>query len=104
MDKIFSLIPGMVDQKTYLQWCNEGGKDIDIPEENLRIILQAELWAVDQLTGANPGSKKGNTETPWSSILETRPLTPVQPLSLDTVTEFNPRDCLYRKGRWVTPP
>jgi len=73
-----------------------------IPEDVLRIVLRAELWAMDQLSAA-PHGKNGTAETTWSAILEARQAAPVLPLSLETITEFDPRKCLYRDGIWVAP-
>jgi len=73
-----------------------------IPEDVLRIMLRAELWAVDQLAGNVPRGKK-ELENNWSTILEARQVTPVMPLSLETITEFDPHKCLYRDGKWVAP-
>src|SRR5262249_6907539 len=73
-----------------------------VPEDMLRIVLRAELWAVDQLSAA-PRDKTGTAAMSWSAILEARQATPVLPLSLDTITEFDPRKCLYRNGVWTAP-
>jgi hypothetical protein len=73
-----------------------------IPDDVLRVMLRAELWAVDQLAGFTPRSKK-EPEAAWSTILEARQLSPVVPLSLETITEFDPHKCLYRDGKWVAP-
>jgi hypothetical protein len=73
-----------------------------IPEDVLRIMLRAELWAVDQLAGNVPRGRK-EPESNWSTILEARQVSPVMPLSLETITEFDPHKCLYRDGKWVAP-
>ena len=74
-----------------------------LPDDVLRMILRAELWASDQLSGGNAAGKKGPGETSWASLLEAHQVSPVAPLSLETITEFDPRNCLYRNGAWVTP-
>jgi len=150
VDKIFTMVPGMIDKKTFLQRCTDatcatcklkgkvkctmcngkgttrnvfsqvvrctactGTGDVfcatcdgtgtnPIPEDMLRIVLRAELWAVDQLSAA-PRGKKETAETTWSTILEARQAAPVLPLSLETITEFDPRKCLYRNGAWIVP-
>jgi hypothetical protein len=71
-----------------------------ITDDVLRTILRAELWAVEQLSGHGP---KKETESGWSTILEARQVSPVIPLSLETITEFDPQKCLYRDGKWVAP-
>jgi hypothetical protein len=145
-EKIFSMAPGMMDQRDFLQACTDAkcatcGSQLKVkcttcngsgtttsqfgvrerctvcngsklvpctacegtglkpfPDDVMRCIVRAELWAVDHISGA--GGKKGARDSYWSSILQSRPA-PVSPLSLETITEFDPRKCLYRKGRWV---
>ena len=129
MDTIFSMAPGMTDKKAFLQRCTDAscatckgtGKvqsgmkslkcvDCDgsggnqaLAENDLRSVLRAELWAIDQLAGSDTSDKPRPGATNWASILEARQLNPVTPLSLETITEFNPRKCLYRNGVWVLP-
>lgn len=38
----------------------------------------------------------------WSQLLS-QPQPSVRPLSLEHLTEFNPRQCVYREGKWVEP-
>ncbi len=83
--------------------CEGTGFNQDFPDHVMRTILQAELWAVDQLSGGVDPGKKGIGENNWSSLLQARQLNPVTPLSLETITEFDPRKCLYRNGAWVAP-
>ncbi|GEM_PF-2051736 len=83
--------------------CDGTGVNQTFPDDAMRIILQAELWAVDQMSGGDAGGKKGTGATTWSSILRARQVGPVSPLSLETITEFDPRKCLYRNGAWVVP-
>jgi hypothetical protein len=42
-------------------------------------------------------------ETSWSQIAQRRELEPVPRLTLESLTEFDPRDCIYVQGRWVRP-
>jgi hypothetical protein len=152
MDTIFSLVPGMIDQKTFLQRCNDAncttcktkgkvlcaacngkgvaigpfgrlercsscnglgratctacdgtGVNLALSDDVLRQFVRAELWAVDQLAGGDGRRTKGSGATSWSSVLQARQLSPVLPLSLETITEFDPRKCHYRNGTWVAP-
>jgi hypothetical protein len=72
-----------------------------LPEEPLRAVLRCELWAVEQLAGEDPGPKGGADTKSWSAILQSRQLNPVLPLSLETITTFDPRKCCYRNRKWV---
>lgn len=148
--EVFRQAPGNLDQKAFLQWCDnarcktcgmkghvrcstcngqrvapgtfgarqtcatcngkgatvcttcEGtGVDALFPSGTLASILRAELWALDQLAGDTNRKTSGGTS--WSSALQARQVKPVQPLSLETITEFDPRKCHYRNGVWVLP-
>lgn len=39
----------------------------------------------------------------WSQVLENNQTAPIPALRLETLTEFDPRHCLYRDGQWVAP-
>ncbi|MBW8883519.1 MAG: hypothetical protein JF612_01815 [Planctomycetia bacterium] len=39
----------------------------------------------------------------WSEVASKRGLTPLPPVSLDRLTEFDPATCVYRGGKWVRP-
>jgi hypothetical protein len=83
--------------------CDGTGVNHTIPDDVLRRVLRAELWAVERLSGSEGHAKKGTGKKSWSSVLQDRQLTPVAPLSLETITDIDPRKCLYRNGTWVAP-
>jgi len=86
--------------------CNGRGTNQDISSDTLRAVLRAELWATEQLLGGGPGGEKKpapGEALKWSSVLQKRQTSPVLPLSLDTITEFDPRKCKYHNGTWVVP-
>ena len=151
VDKIFSMAPGKINQKTFLQWCADancttcradgtvvcpacqgrgfvlnnfvqrvlctnckgkkkvtcpdcGGTHIrdPLPDQGLRVVLRYELWAMDQQGGGDSSVRKDATDTnSWSAVLQSRRLSPVLPLSLETITSFDPRKCRYRNRKWV---
>ena len=39
--------------------------------------------------------------TPWSRLVARDDLTPITPQTLTTITEFDPREQLFRNGKWV---
>ncbi len=107
MEKMFDLVPGMMDQKAFLQRCVDAGKGDHqtFPDDAMRIVIQAELWVIEQQASDKVGDKKKVRETNWSAILQARQVSPVLPLSLETLTtDFNPRNCYYRNGKWVEAP
>ena len=57
------------------------------------VLLQAEL---------SPRSAK-NPSRPWSQIPQSSLQQPVLPLTLESITEFDPRKWLYQDGEWVEP-
>jgi hypothetical protein len=83
--------------------CEGTGVGQDVPDDVLRLVLRAELWAMDRLAGSDPGGSGGSGETNWSALLQERHVSPVLPLSLESLTEFDPRKCVYRNGAWVAP-
>ena len=77
------------------------GRDV-IPDDILRVVLRCELWAMDQqAAGDNAGRNDATDETSWSKVLQSRRLSPVLPLSLETITSFDLRKCRYRDHKWV---
>jgi hypothetical protein len=73
-----------------------------LPDDALRAVLRCELWAIDrQGAGDDDGRKDAADAKSWSAIVRSRRLRPVLPLSLDTITSFDPRKCLYRNRKWV---
>jgi len=85
--------------------CDGRGIHRDLSDDTLRVVLRAELWATEQLSGgeATGDKKKKGDDKKWSSVLQRRQLAPVLPLSLETISEFDPRKCHYRNGKWVVP-
>jgi hypothetical protein len=156
MDKVLSLSPDKIDQKTFLKWCAdascpsckatgkmacpvcnrtgvvpvagvrpprvepcpkcsngknkgsgyltctecEGSGFRDIPASVDRQLVNLELWALEQQAG---GESKRETADPasWSAALQATRSEPVLPLTLETISEFDPRKCLYRNGKFV---
>ena len=73
-----------------------------LPDDVLRVVLRCELWAMDPQGAADKGGRKETTEPKsWSAVAQSRRLSPVLPLSLETITRFDPRKCRYRNRAWV---
>jgi hypothetical protein len=85
--------------------CDGRGANPDHSEDTLRLLLGAELWATEQLAGGEAASEKNKPDEKksWSVVLQKRQFSPVLPLTLDNITEFDPRKSQYRQGRWVVP-
>jgi len=75
--------------------------DVMVKPSMLKKLLTIELL----LTGVAPaptGDSKGTTRS-WSQLIATGRTGSVTPLSLETITEFDPRECRFEKGKWVQP-
>jgi hypothetical protein len=71
----------------------------------MRVALQCELWALDlQAGGEEAARKEAGDAKGWSSLLQSGRLSPVMRLSLETVTDIDPRKTRYRNSRWVEEP
>ena len=89
--------------KTKCTACEGTGVNQTFADDHLRTIIRGELWAVEQLSGGDASAKKGADDTRWSSILQSRQLSPVAGLNLETISEFDPRKCVFRNGAWKAP-
>lgn len=83
--------------------CDGTGVNQAVIDAGLRPILRAELWGLEQRPGVDSGEERSQADARWSAVLQARQVRPVAPLSLETITEFDPRKCLYRNGVWVAP-
>lgn len=75
--------------------CDGKKSDLAISDGLRRALLLAEISA---LASASPDSGGSFAR----SLL--RDPNPAPLLSVETLTQFNPRECVYRNGRWVEPP
>jgi len=56
----------------------------------------------------SPAARRSTLEplakaAPWSETVARGDTTPAQTLSLETLTEFDPRACVFQDGKWVRP-
>jgi hypothetical protein len=73
----------------------------EIPADVLRKVLVLEMMLSNREARASERPKPEGES--WSRIVEREGRTPVPSLTLEALTEFDPRKCLYRDGRWVPP-
>jgi hypothetical protein len=71
----------------------DGSLSVDL----LRKILTVELT----LSGARVPDKADSDAERWSQTIARGRTKPVVPLSLATLTEFDPKKCCFRGGQWV---
>jgi hypothetical protein len=89
-----------------------------LPPRLLRKVLQVELLLRDDLkpsatqpttTSTKPPAESSTTSSnqaavrPWSQRVLAGKLAPVTPLTLETISEFDPRANRFHDGRWVVP-
>lgn len=80
--------------------CGGVKKGPNLTDDQLRGVLKAEyVWGEEK--GDPRAMAQGGAR--WSTLLATQRPAPVPVLSLETVTEFDPRKCVYRDGKWVEP-
>jgi hypothetical protein len=68
--------------------------------EQLRKLLTAELKVEGALDEAPVAASEAEA-APWNPVDGSRP--PSRRLTLRTLTEFDPQNSVYRRGRWVAP-
>ena len=81
--------------------CRSSGR---LPPEVLRKLIQLELTfgGIPQPASvAQPAADKSGAN--WSQTVRLGRVDPVPSLSLETLTEFDPRKCVFRDGQWVEP-
>jgi len=72
-----------------------------LPAGLLRKFITLEMALAE--VAASAGNVEANEATPWSQLIARRATTPVKPLALEAVTEFDPRACHFVDGKWVRP-
>jgi hypothetical protein len=77
--------------------CGGSGMN-EVSEDYLKAILRAEVWALEQILNTDTGVKKGGWDVPRQSDQAA-----VSMLTLETITSFDPRKCVYRNKEWVLP-
>ena len=70
------------------------------PEDYLKAVLRAEIWALDQVLPPDPAAKRSPSGG-WSNVRTSQ--APIPSLTLETISEFDPRKCVFRNGTWVIP-
>jgi hypothetical protein len=73
-----------------------------VPEDYLKAVLRAEIWALDQMLPADVAPPKKTADGSWSRALHNQQ-SPIPQLALEMITEFDPRQCAYRNGKWTLP-
>ena len=71
----------------------------ELPPETLARLLQLELVLSRQSRPAGPDDEDQSAS--WSWIVQRDGTEPVPSLTLETLTRYDPRDCVFRDGKWI---
>ncbi len=82
--------------------CQGRKSDIQLTDDQCKVFLRAEAELEDRAPVSKP-SKDSQARESWAALLGRRLAGPVPELSLTGLTRFDPRECVYREGRWVKP-
>jgi hypothetical protein len=73
----------------------------ELPPETLARLLQLELVLSRQSRPEGPEDEEQSAS--WSWIVQRDGTEPVPSLTLETLTQYDPRDCVFRDGKWIRP-
>lgn len=66
-------------------------------------VLRAETALEEWKLGRSAATTAASDPAQWSAILRPGGMSPLPALSLTTLTEFDPTDCVFRQGKWTKP-
>jgi hypothetical protein len=101
VDKVFGK-SGIMSVKVFRKWCSEASDNR--PDNVLRLVLQAEMWAINpRRSSDDSGENDGTDPTSWSAILQSHGESPVLPLSLEIfkIDGMNGHKCHRQNREWV---
>jgi hypothetical protein len=78
----------------------------NLSDEQLYKLLRAELAIESSLSGRAAGSATDEfalQPASWAAAVKSHGLSALPPLALESLTEFDPRACVFRDGKWVRP-
>jgi hypothetical protein len=77
----------------------------ELSDEQLAKLLRAEMTVERALGQSAAASSEAMPigQTSWAAAAKSKGLHPLPSLALESLTEFDPRACVYRDGKWVRP-
>ena len=75
----------------------------DLSDEQLRKILELELKLDSRVSGRGEEGAQ-TTLASWNDAVRGGNLAPIRLLQFDKLTQFDPRECIYRQGKWERSP
>lgn len=100
-EALFARYGGEVSHEEFLDVCRSS--------EGLSPGTLAKLLRLEIRLSGGPPIADGDTSSAadkrpsWSAAIAAGNTDPVPSLTLETLTEFDPRNCVYRDGKWVAP-
>ena len=82
-------------------YCKGKYQNVPIPPGLVRRIIQLELAWMPEPAKAKASERTEAAVPNWSRVLVSSHFRPVRPLTLETLTDIDPRACRYRNGKWV---
>ena len=83
--------------------CDGSGVNRTRLAEHVEAMVRAELAALNRQVPDAPAAGKRADAANWSSALSNPQMTPIPTLTLETITDYDPRKCVFRNGTWVAP-
>jgi hypothetical protein len=74
----------------------------ELSNQMLGKLLELELRLQHNAVPAS-SDRTGTADVSWSQLVERHGSQPVRPLALETITPWDPAECVFRNGRWVRP-
>lgn len=82
--------------------CKGNPRKVKLNPRQTQIIIQMQMLH-EMDPKAKLDSPVGTNDNNWSSLLNGSQLQPLPVLSLIYLTEFDPRKCVFKNGKWVEP-
>ena len=89
----------IVSQQEFRRLCRLS----QIDSGQLRTLIKLELALVSAIAPQEPSAASGRHAAQAWSALSGKPTSPLAPLAIEHLTEFDPRKCVFRGGTWVAP-
>jgi len=102
----FSDVPGFISHKEFLARCTTPADPKGPPDSGtdfIRQIVRIELQYEEATQPLTADPKAGNVGGPWQAAANPGGRVAPSPLVLEALTEFDPRDSVFRAGKWQRP-
>lgn len=98
VSEVLAAYPAILTREEFLLACAAR----DLSDEQLRKVLELELTLDSRLRGGADKPAE-TTLASWNDAIRTGNLSPIPALQFDKLTGFDPRECVFRQGKWQRP-